>query len=108
MLALLLNPTVISILGAAVLFILRQVFKDRADKAETNFQTGVRLAYNIVNEISALTPNTVDDKVALGLKYLNDYVNAGGGKVSVADEARAKLLFKAMHGEEKAANGQVQ
>lgn len=103
MLTLLLNPTVISVLGSVILFLLGQWFKSSKDKAESNFTLGVKLAYNIVSEISLRTPNTVDDKVALGLKYLRDFLDTNNQKLSAADEEKAKLLFQAMHGEEKLA-----
>lgn len=104
MLALLLNPTVISILGSVILFLLGQWFKTNKERAQSNFAAGVKCAYLIVSEISIRTPNQVDDKVALGLKYLSDYLNAEGQKLSAADAEKAKLMFQAMHGEEKLAS----
>jgi hypothetical protein len=103
MLALFLNPTVISILGTVILFFVGKWFKANQARAESNFELGVKLAYNIVSEISIRTPNTVDDKVALGLKYLRDFLDTNGQKMKASDEAKAKLLFQAMHGEEKLA-----
>jgi hypothetical protein len=92
--------TIGSVLGFATLFLIRHILKDRADKAEARFKAAVEIAYNVVNEASRLTKTTADDKVALGLKALKDYLATHGQDVTQADEERAKLLFTAMHGAE--------
>lgn len=92
--------TVVSVAGAALLFLLRLIFKDRAGQAETNFQLGVNIAYQIVNEVATRTENKIDDKVAVALGYLRDFLSTKGQSLTPADEQRAKLLFQAMHGQE--------
>lgn len=94
-----------SILLPALGFLFRALFKDRADKAASNFSLGVQLAYSVVNEIAMRTDNKIDDKAALALKVLRDFLVAGGGKLDAAGEAKARILFQAMHGQELAAKG---
>lgn len=90
-----------AIVGSILLFFFRAVFKDRAEAKERLFKTAVEVAYNVVNDISARTDNKVDDKVALGLKALRDFMSLNGQSVSPVDEEKAKLLFQAMHGSTK-------
>jgi hypothetical protein len=90
-----------ALLGAVLLFFFRAVFKDKADAKEKLFKTGVEVAYNIVNDVAARTQNKVDDKIALGLKALKDFMALNGQSVSPVDEEKAKLLFQAMHGAKK-------
>lgn len=98
------ETTIQLLVGSVVLPLLgllfRSVFKDRADKAASNFSLGVQLAYQIVNEISLRTENTIDDKAALAIKYLRDFLAADGQKLTPADESKALLIFQAMHGAE--------
>jgi hypothetical protein len=85
--------------GLVFLMVLRFVVKAR--KYEGVFRAGVPVAYAIVNDISKRTPNKVDDKVALVLKALNDWMLAHGQpELKPVDVEKAKLLFSAMHGEE--------
>ncbi len=73
---------------------------------ESIFRAGVPIAFNIVNDIAARTDNKIDDKVALGLGALNDWLRANGqSEMKPVDVEKAKLLFSALHGEEKAAAG---
>lgn len=95
------NMLVTALLSVVLPLVMRLFFKDRAEAAEKLFAMGVEVAYNMVNDLAARTENKVDDKVALGLKFLNDFYAANGKKPSVVDEAKAKLLFAAMHGAEK-------
>lgn len=96
------GPTGIGVLiGSILLFFFRAIFKDRAEAKEKLFKTGVEVAYNIVNDIAARTDNKIDDKVALGLKALKDFMSLNGQAVSPVDEEKAKLLFQAMHGAKK-------
>lgn len=90
-----------ALVGAVLLFFFRAIFKDRAEAKEKLFKTGVEVAYNIVNDIAARTQNKVDDKIALGLKALKDFMALNGQSVSPVDEEKAKLLFQAMHGAKK-------
>lgn len=78
----------------------RVIFKDRAEMAEKIFKTGVEVAYNAVNDKAKMSESKVDDKVAAGLGYLNEYYRLNGKKLGPVDEAKAKLLFSAMHGAE--------
>lgn len=94
---------ILSLLSLVVPIIMTWLFKDKRDKAERNLTLGIELAYNIVNEISMRTGNKVDDKVAMGLDYLRQYLGTSGQTLKPADEEKAKLLFQAMHGAEKAA-----
>lgn len=102
--ALLSNPEVLAIVGSLLVsglgFLMRAIFKDKAAKAESNFASGVKIAYNLVNEVARLTPNKVDDKIALGLKFLDETLNQKGQPLKPVDVERAKALFKAMHGRE--------
>ncbi len=91
----------IPILGSALLGLLGWLFKSKQDRANTVFAAGVSVAYNIVNDVSKFTPNTVDDKAALALGYLNSWMSAHGQKLGPADEEKAKLVWQAMHGEGK-------
>ena len=89
------------IVGSVLLFFFRAIFKDKAEAKEKLFKTAVEVAYNVVNDIAARTNNKVDDKVALGLKALKDFMALNGQSVSAVDEEKAKLLFQAMHGSTK-------
>lgn len=89
------------IVGSVLLFFFRAIFKDRAEAKERLFKTAVEVAYNVVNDIASRTDNKVDDKVALGLKALKDFMALNGQPVSPVDEEKAKLLFQAMHGATK-------
>ena len=89
------------IVGSVLLFFFRAIFKDRAEAKEKLFKTAVEVAYNVVNDIAARTDNKVDDKVALGLKALKDFMALNGQSVSAVDEEKAKLLFQEMNGSTK-------
>ncbi len=93
-------PFVISLVGPAVLAIIGWLFKAKKDRADTIFRTGVGIAFNVVNDVSKMTPNTIDDKAALALGYLDQFLGTYNQKMSPADEERAKLMFKALHGSE--------
>lgn len=90
------------VLAVVLPFLARLVFKDKAEAAEKLFAMGVKIAYGVVSDIAARTPNKIDDKVALGLKVLHDYYASHGKTPSQLEQERAKLLFSAMHGQEKA------
>ena len=89
------------LLAAGLAFFLKSLFGDRANKAQSNFAWGVKLAYLCVAEISARTETKVDDKVALGLGFLRSFLEGKGQELTPADVAQARLLFQAMHGAEK-------
>lgn len=90
-----------AILGAVILYIFRNLWKENLDRKEALFKTGVEIAFNVVNDIASRTENKVDDKVALGLKALKDYLALNGQKLSTTDEEKAKILFQAMNGATK-------
>jgi hypothetical protein len=94
-----------SIIGGLVLFLVRTVWKEKADLKAKLFDIGVRVAYQVVNEVASRTENKIDDKIALGLKYLADYLSAHGLELTTQDETKAKLLFQAMHAQERAGFG---
>lgn len=98
----LLTPEVLSIvgsvLGSALLFLFRQIFKDKAAARELLLKTGIEVAFNVVNDLAKRTPNQVDDKVALGLKALAEYLAAHGEVLTPTDTAKAQLVFSAMNG----------
>jgi hypothetical protein len=79
----------------------RLLLKDKAEAAEKLFGAGVQVAYSVVNDIASRTTNKIDDKVAVGLKVFADYYASHGKTPSQLEEQRAKLLFSAMHGQEK-------
>ena len=97
------DPTlslIAGIIGLAATFAFRMWLK--SSKYEAIFRAGVPIAFNIVNDIAKRTDNQIDDKVALGLSLLNDWLNVNGQPAMKApDEEKAKLLFKALHGEGK-------
>jgi hypothetical protein len=105
LLVILLQPEVLAVVGpvvvALVLRLLRAAWKEKAENRERLLEAGIEIAYQCVNDVSKLTPNTVDDKVAMGLGYLREWLGAHGEKLKPVDEAKAKLLFQAMHGEGK-------
>lgn len=93
-------PYIGSAVGAVLLFVLRKWKKDSALTWESLFQEGVEVAYHMVNDVAKTTASPIDDKVALCLGFLNEYLKANGKAPAVgADLDRAKMLFKAMHGE---------
>jgi hypothetical protein len=61
----------------------------------------IGIAYNVVNEIAAMTTTKIDDKAALALKAFRDALWAQGITPTPQEEDLAKLGFKAMHGAEK-------
>lgn len=89
-------------LALGVGYLLRLIFKDKAAAKSKLFEMGVGIAYNIVNDLAARSPNKVDDKVALALGFLAEYLKTNGQEMTDADAEKAKLLFAAMHGREKA------
>lgn len=93
-------PILAGALASLVAYVFRKLFKERADKAESDFVWALGVAYNVVNEVARVTPTKIDDKLALGLGFLKEALSHKGQTLNLADEERAKLLFKAMHGRE--------
>jgi hypothetical protein len=84
--------------GAAVYFFLRS---RKAEKREGTVDKAAEYAFKIVNDVAKLTPNKIDDKVALGLKSFHEYLATHKVTATEDEVARAKLVFKALHGDEK-------
>lgn len=61
-------------------------------------------AFHVVEDLSKETENTVDDKIATGLKSLNDYLVANGWRaLKPGEEPLAKLGFQSLNGASKLA-----
>lgn len=88
-----------ALVGALLLFLARKYLKTQAK--EKLLKLGVEIAYIVMKEIAAKTDNKVDDKFAIGLKALNDFMNANGQQLTPVDEEKAKALFAQMTGAEK-------
>jgi hypothetical protein len=104
LLSLLLSPAFLATLGPVVAgvigMIVRKLFKDQAARKQELLRAGVEIAYACVTEVAKRTQNKVDDKVAMALGYLKDWLNANGEQLKPVDETKAKLLFQAMHASE--------
>jgi hypothetical protein len=87
-----------AIFVTALMFLVKMLLGEKFTRNQKLFEMGVDVAYNIVNDLAKRTPNQVDDKVALGLKALQDWFKANGQTLSAAQAAKAKLLFQAMNG----------
>ena len=102
-----LEPAVMAIwvpvLGGLIGLFLRLYFKDKSAQAEDALRSGAVIAYHMVNNVSALTPNKVDDKIALALKMLNEYMATKGQTLTEERSEQAKMIWNAMHGAEKVA-----
>jgi len=93
-----------SILAMVLIAIARAVWKDASAKREQVFAWAVSTAYHATNELAAMTENTVDDKVASALGFLDEALKAQRGSgATAAEQAKAQLAWKAMHGAEKKA-----
>lgn len=88
---------VVTAVGALVLWVARVKFQSaRVDTIET----AVGVLADAVGEASKLTATTVDDKVALGLKLLKDYLAAHNKPaLTTVEEETAKALFAKLHGD---------
>lgn len=65
---------------------------------------GVYHAFHIVEDLSKETDNTVDDKIAAGLKAADDYLRANGWRALKPGELEvAKLGFQSLNGASKLA-----
>lgn len=75
-----------------------------SDLRKKQVATGAYYAFHMVEDIAATTENTVDDKVAAGLKALDAYMLAQGWRpLKPGEQEVAKLTFSAMHGAQKVA-----
>lgn len=85
---------------AAVLWVMWR--KDKAEGDRVIFLQGVHIAYGIVNNIAAMTPNKIDDKAAEFLKQLETYLTRKGVEASPALLQEGQMIADAIHGNEKA------
>ncbi len=102
---------VLTALVLAGLGVLVRKWSQRADfETRLNLlRLGAGLAYGVVNEISRKTANTTDDKIALGLKEMNDFLAKQGQPAMSPNESEvAKTMFTAQHGMEKVAAARPQ
>lgn len=98
----------LTVIGALLTFVVGLIGRDRLRKWKVNkiVTVGVPIAYHVVNEIARRTPNKIDDKIAEGLRVLKEYLKTEGVKDSEVTEehlAKARLLFDALHAQEKEA-----
>lgn len=89
------------LLAALVAFVIRKWLKGSVK--EKILMAGIEVAYLMVSELAKRTETKVDDKVALALQYLREWLGTHGEELKPVDEAKAKMLFTAMHGKEKLA-----
>ena len=105
----LLTPELLAVLGpvvaAVVGMVLRSIWKDQAARKAQLLEFGIEIAYACVSEVAKRTQTKIDDKIALGLDYLRKWLSANGQELQPVDEAKAKLLFQAMHDKELRALG---
>ena len=76
--------------------LLRGLFK--GVDAEKFLAAGIAIIYPLVDQVSKGTQNTIDDKVALALKLLNEYYKASGKTLPSASTAKAEEIFKQLAG----------
>lgn len=102
--ALLSSPEVLGLLTVVVLplvlKVLRGIWKEKSDAREQMLGLGIEIAYACVTEVAKRTDNKIDDKVAMALGFLKDWLSANGEEIKPVDEAKARLLFQAMHAKE--------
>jgi hypothetical protein len=78
--------------------------KDNQKQRRANIALGAYHAYHVVADIAARTPNKIDDKVAEGLKIVDQWMATNGWRALKSDEAESvKLQFSSLHGQEKLA-----
>lgn len=95
----LLTPENIATFLGVVVFTALGLFLKAAKKEAVDrvIDASIPIAFRVVDEIARRTPNKIDDKVALGLKVLADYVKTHDITLKPEHEARAKLVFNALH-----------
>lgn len=98
-----LTPTGIATIVGTIASIIFGLWK-LTDLRRKQLAQGVYHAFHFVEDLSVTTENTIDDKVAAGLKALDDYFRANGWRPLKPGEAElAKLGFTALNGETKVA-----
>lgn len=90
--------SMVTVAFGALMFFARLLWRDRISKYESTFSKGVEVAYFLVENLSKHTETKIDDKAAVALKALRDFMGTEGMPLKQADEEKAKLLFQAMHG----------
>lgn len=87
--------------------LIRAFAKDSREKEEQRRQMIIHFAkgaYLITAEVAALTETKLDDKIAVALHALHEQLAAQGAPpATYAEKLQARLIWKAMHGEEKIA-----
>jgi hypothetical protein len=77
------------------------LWKGNAAAKEATIARWIQAAYHITEEVSRLTPNTVDDKVAYALRVLTERLQAAGITPTAAIGEQARAVWTAMSGAEK-------
>lgn len=96
-----LTPTGIASVVVTVLGIVFTFWK-LADRRKEQVATAAFHAFHLVNDLALTTENTVDDKVAAGLRAANEYMLANRWRTLRPEETDvAKLKFSSMNGAEK-------
>ena len=89
------------LLGLAVPFMLmgaRKLWADKTDARLALVDQLVTIAYHVTDEVSRLTPNKVDDKVAFALGELQRLLRANRKpELSPGEAELAKAKWSAMH-----------
>lgn len=95
----LISEAVLAVIGAlALAFWRRQNLTEERRKLILTFGD---MAYGVVNEVARRSANTIDDKAALGLRYVLDLLTTNGQKpLTPGETATVKALFDANHGNE--------
>ncbi|PZR17542.1 MAG: hypothetical protein DI536_04305 [Archangium gephyra] len=96
----LLSPELIAtIVGAVIAGVFTFLKLDENRKKQIAIVTGH--AYHLVNDLAATTSNTIDDKVAVGLRVADEYMRAQGWRPLKPNEKEVvKLDFSALHGQQ--------
>jgi hypothetical protein len=92
-----------SAVGAVLSVVLGLVFKNAVKRqaVEKGLEIAIPIAAKVVTEVSKHTQNTVDDKVALGLRALAGAAEEKGIELTDAHKAKAVAVFEALHAESK-------
>lgn len=104
-----LTPETVGTFVGVVLFTALGLFLKSQKRAAVDkiIDMAIPVAYKVVDEIARRTPNKIDDKVALGLKVLAEYAATHDIELKPEHEARAKMVFSALHAESKVAETQA-
>jgi len=75
-----------------------------SDLRKKQVSEAIHNGFHLVEDLAVTTDNTIDDKVAAGLKAIDDYMAAHGWRALKPDEVeQAKLGFSALNGQSKVA-----